>query len=52
MIRDAFIENGIEFAHPTVQVGKEEKSDAAAAALTLERNRTAEQIAGSPPPPT
>jgi small-conductance mechanosensitive channel len=52
MIRDAFIENSIEFAHPTVQVGKEEKSDAAAAALTLERNRTAEQIAGSPPPPT
>ncbi|PST63711.1 mechanosensitive ion channel protein [Rhizobium sp. SEMIA4064] len=52
MIRDAFMENGIEFAQPTVQVGGEEKSDTAAAALTMHKKRTAEQLAQSPAPPT
>ena len=52
MIRDAFMENGIEFAQPTVQVGGEEKSDTAAVALTMHKKRTAEQMAQSPAPPT
>ncbi|WFU10485.1 mechanosensitive ion channel [Rhizobium sp. CB3090] len=52
MIRDAFMENGIEFAQPTVQVGGEEKSDVAAAALTMHKKRTAEQMPQSPAPPT
>ena len=34
MIRDAFVANGIEFAHPTVQVGGDEKAAAASAAST------------------
>lgn len=35
MIREAFQNNGIEFAQPMVQVGGDEKSGAAAAATTL-----------------
>ncbi len=52
MIRDAFMENGIEFAQPTVQVGGEEKSDAAIAAMTLQRKRITDQMTVSPSPPT
>jgi small-conductance mechanosensitive channel len=41
MIRDTFMENGIEFAQPTVQVGSDDKQggDAAAAALTAHARR-------------
>jgi small-conductance mechanosensitive channel len=42
MIREAFQNNGIEFAQPMVQVGGEDKNGAAAAATTL---RTAQQQA-------
>ncbi|TIN48645.1 MAG: mechanosensitive ion channel family protein [Mesorhizobium sp.] len=44
MIRDAFAANGIEFAHPTVHVGSEEKPAAAAAATAnaLARKQAAE----------
>ncbi|AVA21481.1 mechanosensitive ion channel MscS protein [Rhizobium sp. NXC24] len=52
MIRDAFMENGIDFAQPTVQVGGEEKSDAAIAAMTLQRKKIAEQMTQSAAPPT
>jgi small-conductance mechanosensitive channel len=38
-LRKAFAENGIEFAQPTVQVGGDDRSDAAAAALTLSEQR-------------
>jgi moderate conductance mechanosensitive channel len=40
MIREAFQNNGIEFAQPMVQVGGDDKNSAAAAATTL---RTAQQ---------
>ncbi|WP_244554935.1 mechanosensitive ion channel family protein [Mesorhizobium prunaredense] len=46
MIRDAFAANGIEFAHPTVHVGSEEKPAAAAAATAnaLARKQAAELV--------
>ncbi|WP_353643113.1 mechanosensitive ion channel family protein [Mesorhizobium sp. WSM2239] len=47
MIRQAFIENGIEFAQPTVQVGGDEKQAAAAATTTaMMRKKAAEGGAG------
>ncbi|MDL2407860.1 mechanosensitive ion channel family protein [Rhizobium calliandrae] len=49
MIRDAFIENGIDFAQPAAQAGGEDKSDAAA--LTLQK-KWGEQMARSPSPRT
>jgi small-conductance mechanosensitive channel len=45
MIRQAFIENGIEFAQPTVQVGGDEKQAAAAATTTaMMRQKAAEAV--------
>lgn len=46
MIHDAFAANGIEFAHPTVHVGSEEKPAAAAAATAnaLARKQAAEVV--------
>jgi moderate conductance mechanosensitive channel len=42
MIRDAFVANGIEFAHPTVHVGGDEKTAAvAAASATVARQKAA-----------
>lgn len=49
MIRDAFLENGIEFAQPTVQVGNDDKQgvDTAAAALTAHvRRQVAQPVKG------
>lgn len=40
MIREAFKENGIEFAQPTVQVGADEKQVAATAATRLQQAKT------------
>ncbi|AYG59063.1 mechanosensitive ion channel family protein [Rhizobium jaguaris] len=48
MIRDAFMENGIEFAQPGVHASGEEKSDAA---LMLQK-KWGEHLAGSPSPRT
>jgi small-conductance mechanosensitive channel len=39
MIREAFLENGIGFAQPTVQVGAYDRPDAAAAAMAMTRQR-------------
>lgn len=47
MIRQAFMENGIEFAQPTVQVGGDEKSTAAAAATSTIMRKKATEIAGN-----
>jgi small-conductance mechanosensitive channel len=45
MISQAFRDNGIEFAQPTVQVGGEEKSAAAAATTTaMMRKKAAEAV--------
>jgi small-conductance mechanosensitive channel len=45
MIRQAFNENGIEFAQPTVQVGGDEKAAAAAATTTsMMRKKAAEAV--------
>jgi small-conductance mechanosensitive channel len=41
MIRKAFAENGISFAQPTVNVGGEDKGDAAAAALHVQMQKAA-----------
>ena len=41
MIRKAFAENGISFAQPTVQVGGDDKGDAAAAAHLAQRQKAA-----------
>ncbi len=46
MIREAFKENGIEFAQPTVQVGSDEKQVAATAAAHLQQAKAA----AAPPP--
>ena len=48
MIRDAFVANGIEFAHPTVQVGGDEKAAAASAASTTAyaRQKAAQSVSG------
>ena len=48
MIRDAFVANGIEFAHPTVHVGGDEKAAAASAASTTAyaRQKAALKVAG------
>jgi small-conductance mechanosensitive channel len=46
MIRQAFMDNGIEFAQPTVQVGGDEKSAAAAAATSnMMRKKASEVVA-------
>jgi len=41
MIRKAFAENGISFAQPTVQVGGDDKGDAAAAAHLAQKQKAA-----------
>lgn len=41
MIRRAFMENGIEFAQPTVQVGGDDKGDPTAAAAALRKHQMA-----------
>jgi len=41
MLRKSFLDNGIHFAQPTVNVGGDEKSDAAAAALTIATQKQA-----------
>ncbi len=49
MIRDAFVANGIEFAHPTVQVGGDEKAAAAASAASATayaRLKAAQSVSG------
>ena len=48
MILDAFSENGIEFAHPTVHVGGDEKAAAASAATTTAyaRQKAEQSVAG------
>ncbi|RUM95784.1 mechanosensitive ion channel family protein [Pseudaminobacter arsenicus] len=47
MIRDSFIENGIEFAQPTVQVGADDKPSAAAAAATeIAREKAKQAVQG------
>ena len=48
MIRDAFRENGIEFAQPTVQVGGDDKGGAAAAATALKAKATADAATTDP----
>jgi small-conductance mechanosensitive channel len=45
MIREAFTENGISFSQPTVHVGGDDRSDAAAAAHMLGKQRSAEAMA-------
>jgi small conductance mechanosensitive channel len=50
MIQQAFAENGINFAQPTVQVEGGEKKDAATAAanmISLAQQKTAAQAAGA-----
>ena len=44
MIRKAFAENGINFAQPTVQVGGDDKSDAAAAAHLAQMQKAATEV--------
>ena len=46
MIRQAFMDNGIEFAQPTVQVGGDNKSAGAAAATSAMMRKKATEIAG------
>lgn len=41
MIREAFMENGIEFAQPTMQVGGDEKQAAAVTAVRLQEAKAA-----------
>ncbi|WP_075289485.1 mechanosensitive ion channel family protein [Pararhizobium arenae] len=48
MIRQAFKENGIEFAQPTVQVGGDEKVDPAVAAAALRNHQMATEAAQPP----
>ena len=50
MIRQAFMENGIGFAQPTVQVGGDDASNAAAAAHTLAAQKRQAAEAEEPPP--
>ena len=45
MIRRAFMENGIEFAQPTVQVGGDDKGDPTAAAAALRKHQMATEAA-------